>query len=352
MNMELRDIILLVNYKNGFGNKYDAVPLHSGFDKALMADFFKQNGYNVKYLYPSQVDIRDPSIKGKLILYTSTEDSECLYKQYIEDIVYALTLKGAVVIPDYMFLKAHHNKVFMEMLRDISNLNDIKNIVSWHYGALEEFEHTFNHAKDSQSWVIKSAAGASSMGVRLSNSRKQLYHYIKKLSYSKEPLIQRFKELLRPLKYKGYTAPSVHRHKFVIQNFVNGLGNDWKVLVYGEKFFVVRRPNRANDFRASGSGKPKYKFGKNAEVPDGMLDFAYKVYTYYNVPMISLDIAYKDGEFYLIEMQFVAFGNSGHHYSKEYFINENSKWITATNNQPIEQVYVDAIVAYIRKNNL
>ena len=148
------------------------------------------------------------------------------------------------------------------------------------------------------------------MGVRLSNSRKELYHYIKKLSYSKEPLRQRFKELLRPLKYKGYTAPSVHRHKFVIQNFVNGLGNDWKVLVYGEKFFVVRRPNRANDFRASGSGKPKYKFGKNAEVPDGMLDFAYKVYTYYNVPMISLDIAYKDGEFYLIEMQFVAFGNT------------------------------------------
>lgn len=350
--MELREIYLLVNYKNNFGNKYNAVPLHSGYDKALMADFFEQNGYKVKYLYPSQVDLKDTSIKGKLFLYTSIEDPDCFYKLYIEDIVYALTLRGAIVIPEYMFLKAHHNKVFMEMLRDISDIDDIKNITSQHYGAFEEFERTFDHAKDSQPWVLKSAAGASSMGVRLSKSRKQLYNYIKELSYSKEPLKQRFKEILRPLKYKGYIVPSVHRHKFIIQNFISGLGNDWKVLVYGDRFFVVLRPNRANDFRASGSGKPKYKFGKNAEVPEGMLDFAYKIYSYYNVPMISLDIAYKDGKFYLIEMQFVAFGNSGHHYSKEYFMKENGKWVMVANNQPIEQVYVSAIVAYIKKNNL
>lgn len=348
----MRTIYLVMNYKGGFGNKYNAVPYHSGFDKELISDFFHKKEYNVVYLYPSQVDLRDENLKGQLFLYTSIEDPDCFYKLYIEDIVYALTLKGAIVIPSYMFLRAHHNKVFMELLRDISDLQDIKNISSQHFGALEEFDKTFDHSTSFQSWVIKSAAGASSLGVRLSKSQKELYRHIKKLSYSKEPLKLRAKELLRPYKHQGYVVPSVHRRKFVIQTLIEGLGNDWKILVFGDKFFVVRRPNRHNDFRASGSGKPNYLFGKNADLPDGILDFANKIYKHFNVPMISLDIAYKDKKFYLIEMQFVAFGNSGHHYAKEYFYQKNGKWDIALNTQSIEEVYVDSIIDYIKENEL
>ncbi|MGJ7024430.1 ATP-grasp domain-containing protein [Petrimonas sulfuriphila] len=347
-----RDIYLLLNYKGGFGNKYNAIPHHSGYNKKELLKLFKSRGFNINYLYPSQLDLRDKLLKGRLVLYSSMEDPDGFYKSYVEDVVYALSLCGAIVIPDYMFLKAHHNKVFMEMLRDISELPEIKNITSQHFGALEEFEKSFDHTKNAHPWVIKSAAGASSSGVRLSTNRKELYRHVKKLSYSKIPFKERSKDILRQYKFHGYTVSSVYRRKFIIQNFIEDIGNDWKILAFNEKFYAVRRPNRKNDFRASGSGKPRYLFGKESQLPDGLLDFANRIYQYFNVPMISLDIAFKNKEFYLIEMQFVAFGNSGHYYSKEYYYKKDGEWLLKENTQSIEETYTDAIVSYIERNNL
>lgn len=346
-----RDIYLLLNYKGSFGNKYKSVPLASGFDKNLVSEAFDKEGFTVHYLYPSEVDLRE-DWKEKLVLYTSMEDEGCLYKEYTDDVLYALSLKEAVLIPGLPFAKAHHNKVFMEMLRDIADIPEIKSISSRHYGAYEEFEKTFDHAHDDSNWVLKSAAGASSLGVRLSHNGAELRKRVKELSSSRTSLRLRLKEFGRRKKYKGYQMNSEYRNKIVIQNFIEGLGNDWKVLVFKDKYFVVQRPNRENDFRASGSGKSKYFFGAKAQIPDGMFDYAKRVYEGFNVPMISLDIAYKDGQFHLIEMQFVAFGTSGHHYSKEYFYKDGEVWNTAPNTEPIEKIYVDSIMDYIYRNNL
>lgn len=346
-----RDIYLLLNYKGSFGNKYKSVPLASGFDKKLVLEFFDKEGFSVHYLYPSEVDLRE-DWKGKLILYTSMEDEGCLYKDYTDDVLYALSLKEAILIPGLPFAKAHHNKVFMEMLRDIADIPEIKSISSRHYGAYEEFEKTFDHRLDNSNWVLKSAAGASSLGVRLSHNGAELKKCVKELSLSRTSLPLRLKELGRRKKYKGYQMNSEHRNKIVIQNFIEGLGNDWKVLVFKDKYFVVQRPNRENDFRASGSGKSKYFFGTKAQIPDGLFDYAKRIYEGFNVPMISLDIAYKDELFHLIEMQFVAFGNSGHHYSKEYFYKDGDTWSTAPNTETIEKIYVDSIMDYINRNNL
>jgi len=46
----------------------------------------------------------------------------------------------------------------------------------------------------------------------------------------------------------------LHRSKFIVQEFIPDLSNDWKVLVFWDKYYVLRRKNRPNDFRASGSG--------------------------------------------------------------------------------------------------
>ena len=346
-----RDIYLLVNYKGAFGNKYKSLPLASGFDKKQIEELFRKEDFIVHYLYPSEVDLRE-EWKGKIVLYTSMEDDGCLYKEYTDDVLYALSLKGAILVPEMRFAKAHHNKVFMEMLRDIADIPEIKSIQSQHYGSLDEFEKTFNHQHDNTDWVLKSAAGASSFGVRLSHNKAQLYKCAKELSASHTSLKLRIKEYGRSVKYKGYKTNSEYRNKFVVQNFIEGLGNDWKVLVYKDKYFVFQRPNRKNDFRASGSGKSKYFFGAKAQIPDGMFDFAKRIYEGFNVPMISLDIAFKDGQFHMIEMQFVAFGNSGHYYSKEYFRKVNGVWMAFSNDITIEEVYVESIVDYIKRNDL
>ena len=346
-----RYIYLLLDYKGNFGYKTYSLPAYSGFNQRFITEQFRKEGFEVCYLYPSEVNLRD-EWKGKLVLYTSTQDNGCLYKEYICDVLYALSLRGAILLPDMPFAKAHHNKVFMEMLRDIADIDEVKSIRSQHYGSLEEFDKTFDHLNDNNNWVLKSAAGASSLGVRLSHNKDELYKCVKELSNSPTSLIQRLKEHGRRIKYKGYCLDSEHRNKFIVQNFIEGLGNDWKVLVFKDKYYIVQRPNRKNDFRASGSGKQNYLFGAKAQIPDGIFDFAQRIYEGFNVPMISLDIALKDTIFHLIEMQFVAFGTSGHHYSKEYFQKENREWITVANTQTIEEIYVDSIVDYIKRNNL
>lgn len=346
--MEYKKIHLLLNYKGDFGNKFNAIPYHSGYDKNMLSETFANYGFEAVYLYPSEIDFRDDSIKKNIYLYSSMEDYLEQYKLYLEDILYALSLKGAIVLPEYKFAKAHHNKVFMEILRDMSQLKSIKNIHSLNFGALEEFEKSFDQSLCNSSWVIKSASGASSIGVKLSCNRDELYHSIDKLSYIEEPLSRRFREIVREFKYKDYKKTSKNRRKFIVQNFIEGLSNDWKVLVFGDKYYIVERPTRKGDFRASGSGKSNYHFGKSADIPDGIFDFAKQIYKSFNVPMISLDIAQKNGEFYLLEMQFVAFGNSGHYYSREYFYQDGTEWKTKDNTQTIEEVYVQSIVEYIK----
>lgn len=348
----MKKIYLLLNYKGRFGNKYKAQPMFSAYDKTILSKCFKEQRYEVIYKYPCDIDLRSNEYKNAYILYTSIEDENCFYKNYIDDVILGLKLAGAIVIPDYQFLKAHHNKVFMEMLRDISSVNEIKSIKSKHFGALEEFINSNGLENYSgENLVIKSASGASSLGVRLAKNKKDLLKSIRKLSYSKTSLRIIIRESIRKYKYGSNFSPSTHRNKFIIQNFIVGLTGDYKILVYGNKYFIVRRPNRKNDFRASGSGKQNMAFGISANPPQGIFQFARKVYEAYDVPMISLDIAFVNSTFYLLEMQFVAFGNAGHYYSKEYFTFEGDNLIIKTNTLSIEEIYANAICDYIAKNN-
>ncbi|OFX37849.1 MAG: hypothetical protein A2X08_06040 [Bacteroidetes bacterium GWA2_32_17] len=345
----MRNIFLLKNYREAFGNKYNAKPHHSGFDKNLTENYFKKNGYNPIFISPAEINFRNRDFKNELFLYTSTEDTGLLYKSYIEDIVLALSLAGAIVIPSYQFLHAHHNKVMMEFLRDQSKCDDIKNIVSKAFGTFEEFEK-YNSFEENQ-WVIKKSHGASSLGVYLSRNNNELPKIIKKISYTgtmKELLIEKY----RTKKYNEYRPVSLNRQKFIVQNFITGLQNDFKMLVFGHRYYVLERPTRKNDFRASGSGKAKYKWSIDANYPDEIFPFAKKVFDSFNVPMISLDIAFKDKKLYLLEFQFVGFGNSGQSKANEYFVMDNNNWIIKKDKLELEQVYVESIVNYINTNNL
>ena len=121
-----------MDYKNQFGSKYTATPYRSGMDKDKLNNYFSNYGYDVEFMQLSAVNFPN-DWKDKYVLYTSQEDKDYLYKSYIEDIVYGLELAGARVIPSYKFLKANNNKVFMEILRDLSNCVEIQGISSKYY---------------------------------------------------------------------------------------------------------------------------------------------------------------------------------------------------------------------------
>jgi len=135
----------------------------------------------------------------------------------------------------------------------------------------------------------------------------------------------------------------LHRSKFIVQEFIPNLSNDWKVLVYWDKYFVLRRKNRPNDFRASGSGL----FSFDETVDQRLLDAAREIRQIFDVPMISLDLSISNNRVVLIEFQFIYFGTSTLEESPYYYENDNGNWEKKLGESSLEDIYSYSIVSYI-----
>lgn len=307
----------------------------------LLKDHFKRGGFNV-YVYPfSQFDIDHIKQLNATVLYNSSEDKNNFYKSFIEDIVYHLEESKIKVLPGYSCLKAHNNKVAMELLRERSEFKSIQTIKSKVFGTFEELRsqiQSFNYPV-----VIKTASGAMSKGVYKADSQEELLHIAKKISRSKM-FIHDIKDLLRGIKYrKNYKKESLYRNKFVIQNLVPNLSNDWKVLVYGNRCYALYRGVRKNDFRASGSGDFIFK----RDIPEGLLDYAIAIKDHFNVPHISLDIGFDGKSFHLIEFQFLYFGTTTLEKSDFYFEKVQDNWKVFEGKTDLEETYCRSIIDYL-----
>ncbi|MFC2113431.1 hypothetical protein ACFLTA_09210 [Bacteroidota bacterium] len=339
----MRNIYLITDYKGQFGSKQRSRPYMGGFDKDLLAERFAELGYKVEYLQFADVEWNTDRFVGQLVNYTSSEDKGLYYKSFIEDIIFGLSIKGAILLPDYRYLRANNNKVFMEILRDMGNFKEMQNIKSGKYGTINEL---IERSKDGR-FVIKQAAGAMSQGVMLSQNKKDLVKKAKKISRTKY-LWAELWDLKNKIKHKGFKTDSLYRKKFIVQDFIPGLDRDWKVLIYGEKYYALERKTRKNDFRASGSGM--FTFTK--ELPMGLLDFASGIYRDMKVPHLSMDIAFNGEFFYLLEFQAVYFGTKTLENSEFYFYRDASDWKTRDETSELEKVYAESIDLYVKEAKL
>jgi len=341
----MKKLTFLTDYRDRFGSKFDAVPYRGGLDKGSLKSLFSDKGIDIEFIHYNAVDFRNPDMSGKLFIHDSIEDIDYLYKDYMEDIIYALELKGASIVPGYKFIRAHNNKVFMELLRDTVDMQGIKTLATSHFGCLEEFEQ--NNKEYIFPVVIKGAQNAQGRQVKLGTSYDNAIKAIKSVSSSKH-LSDSFREKIRILKYPAYIKESDYRKKFILMEFVPDLKNDWKVLIFNEKYFILCRGVKEGDFRASGS-KSKYGFGSLSEPQTGIFDYAKNIYDIFDVPYISLDIAFDGKQFHLLEFQFVSFGSSTQLKSDCYFINNNGVWESVFQKLVLEKLYVDSLHAYLVK---
>ena len=338
----MKKIYLLKDYRNRFESKHKETPYRSGFDQALLIKYFNERGFNAKILsFNEMVNKTDPD-PSVPVIYTSAEDPGFLYKSYIEDVILWLEERGHMVIPSYKFLRATNNKVFMELLLKTEAKNSVKLLNSYTFGVLEEFLEIADEID--YPCVIKGAEGAISTNVHLGKNKADAIKAIKDINGGIR-LKEWLKEWVRVKKHIGYVPESLNRKKFIVQEYVEGLQNDWKIYFFGEKLYIWYRKTRDNDFRASGSGK--FAFNTDVPIPEGLLDFAASIYKALDVPFISMDMGYDGNTFALFETQYLFFGKNGHYYSDFYYENENGKWIKKENHDDIEKVYVDAIVKFL-----
>jgi hypothetical protein len=337
-------IYLITDYLGRFGTKFTGVPYRSGMNKELLKNRFFTYGIEAIFVKASEVSDFTGPIKDQVFLYTSSEDRGGYYKSYIEDVVLSLECRNAVIIPAFRFLRAHNNKVLVELLRKEWGKVTGDNLKSNCYGCFEEIKQS--DVLMTFPVVIKKPEGYKSREVYLARSRQEYLHKASKLSRSinyKSLLKDRLRELL----HKGFIRESQHRKKLVIQEFVPGLKNDWKVLVFGEKYYPLLRKTRKNDFRASGSGLLSFP----EELPDGLLDAIESAVKYFNVPQLSADIGFDGSRFYFFELQFVYFGTYTIEYSPYYFIRENGKWSRKEGRSVLEEEYAASIASYLRRND-
>ena len=337
-------IIILTDYKNHFETKYSAVPYRSGFDKKALKSYFSDFEIEIEFKAFSEVDFENNEIKNQYFLYTSSEDKHVFYKGYIEDVVYGIHLAGGKLLPGYKYLKAHHNKVFMEVLRSQSKLDSIKNIKSKLYGTYEDFiKDKFTIQNPT---IVKPAEGSMSKGVSLHSTLNSAKKAIKNISKS-QLFFQDLKDYLRRFKHQGYITNSKHRKKFITQNYVENLKGDWKILIYGDRYYVLSRENRKNDFRASGGGNLSY----SKKVPQRLLDFSQDIFKELDVPNLSIDIGLSNDEFYLIEFQALFFGTYTLEHSEYFFKQKDLTWNLIEKPSVLEKVYAESIHSYINNQN-
>ena len=339
----MKKLFIITDYKGLFGSRWDAYPYRSGLDLSILKDHFFDNGFDVILLNFSEVVNNDEINSGDYAIYTSTEDIDFKYKDFIDDAIFFLEKKGVKVIPKYEYLKATNNKVSMELLRKLLLDNDIK-FNSNVYGTFEEFKKNISN----KHLVFKKPQGAMSRGVFLSTNKFMSYKVSKYISKTKK-MRESFKEFVRSFIHKGYIKESHYRNKFVVQSFIPNLKNDFKILIFGDKYFIFSRPVKSNDFRASGSGYENYSFGSKCKYPEGIFSYAESVFKKMDLPHLSLDIAYDGNYFYLLEFQGMHFGTIGIVKSDIYFKNQGNSWMQFKNDISVEDIYVKSITNFIKK---
>jgi glutathione synthase/RimK-type ligase-like ATP-grasp enzyme len=342
LNLMKKNITCLIDYKGNFSTKWNANPYRSGMDKELLKKYFSETGFNINFKKFHEVDFLSNDIKNNLYIYSSSEDIGYHYKDIIEDVILGIQENGGEVIPEFKFLRAHNNKVFMEILKK-SYFKSETILNSAHYGSIEEVDFD----RISYPVVFKSAAGAMSQGVALAHNRTELERIIKSRC-STRVVKKDIKDFFRAIKHKGYLKESLYRRKFILQEFIPNLNFDFKVIIFGERFYIFQRPVRKNDFRASGSGSKNYIYGSDVKFPEGIFDFASSIFEKLTVPHLSLDIAYDGYNFYLLEFQVLHFGTVGHVKSDGYYYKNNGLWSFQKEKHDLEKVYADSIGYYLQ----
>lgn len=350
----MKSLIILTDEQSEFLVSRADPSGYTSMDVNKIGNYFKTRDFSVRVCKFSELDLRD-DFKGVYILYQSSETAGGFYKRYIESIMFFLEKKGAITLPRYEYLRAHHDKVSMELMRSGFSDNSLKTLESRPYGSWVDalnYDSAFPV-------VVKAASSSASAGVFLARNKTEYDKIVRKagkviVAGGPADLFtgwiktqaKRLIKLIDPSKKKYYwkynTTPL--SMPLVVQPFVDGLEGDFKVLFFGGKYFSMYRKNRENDFRASGSGSflgvPDDKF-------DGLLNFARKITAEINFPMIGMDIGFDGKEYHLIEFQMIDMGTSALQRSEFWHEFRNGKLMRFDGKSDLEEEFSRSILTFI-----
>jgi glutathione synthase/RimK-type ligase-like ATP-grasp enzyme len=326
----------------------------TSMDITKIKKYFIQREYEVIILKFSELDL-SKEYKDVYFMYQTSEAPGGFYKRYIEDLIYFLESQGAVTLPGYRLLKAHHNKVFMELMRAGFSDPALKTIKSACFGSWTDARN-YNSGFPV---VIKQASNSGGAGVFLARNKKEYGRKVKKaggviIANNLPALFTDYvKRSVKKIILKIYPEKSKETITYdvqpastsiIVQNFIPGLSGDYKVLFFGGKYFMMYRQNRENDFRASGSGQ---FFPVPDQDHEGILNFARRLTEEIDYPVIGMDIGFDGSSYHMIEFQVIHIGTSALHRSKYWHEFHDGKWIRYDGLSDLEEELSRAMCNFI-----
>ena len=322
----------------------------ASMDVELIKKTIESEGVNVKHYLFSEIIDKIGEIKNQIIFYGFSQKEET--RGYISDIISFLD-KENTVIPSLELLKCHENKGYQELLKKQLGFESLK---SQYVDSINKIDKTtFKYP-----FVLKTIDGSNGKGVYLikqDSDLVQIQESFNKIPSLKQLDLFRRKYLRKKKKYPEY--PDYNNRKdyedylnfyilkdkrFIVQEFVEGLEFDYRVLILNNQLYITKRHNKDNDFRASGAKK----FDFNFEVPTSILDYALSVFDVFKSPFLSIDIAAQGDNYFLIEYQALHFGVNVYSKNKYYYSKVDSEWSKFEINQNIEEVIAKQLVDYIK----
>lgn len=296
-------VALLTDYRGCFWSSMANMSTKTTMNVSAVKNRLEREGLAVRVIAPQDIRIGE-SWAGEAVALTSAEDTGLAYKSYLEDVILFLEAMGAHTVPAGIVMRAHHNKVLMELLRRRWVPDDPMTEVTHVFGTLEQMEDSIEDIELPA--FVKGAAGAGSETVALAHSAADLRRLAARASRT-EPRSHQAKLWLKERLRPGFSAPSSHRSKFIVQTQIAGLSGDFKVLKYGTEYFAVRRSNRPGDPRASGGGRLDFQIERYVD-PSALLSFAADFADRIPSPFLSMDVALGRDGFFILEYQGLYFG--------------------------------------------
>lgn len=330
------EIILLTDYR---GLLRQHLNERISMDKGKVRRVLEERGLSlVEYSYEQLINSK-LNLENRIIIYTSSQNK--YYKNFIDDILFSLS-RSNYLIPRYEVFRAHENKGYQEILKKELGINSLKSKYLCNIAGLTKIDGLNNQYP----LIVKKICGFGSRNVFKVSDNIELIKLVKIINKPSGYIGYLIKKLVKKyiIKHKydsGHYEDDIYMGQYVIQECVKDLQDDWKVLVFFNKYYVLNRKIKSNDFRASGSGKFSF-----VEPPKKVLNYAKDVYEKMDVPFISLDICYKNEECYLIEYQGMHFGPYAIIYSDCYFIYENNKWKKSNEKSDFEKEYALSLIRW------
>jgi glutathione synthase/RimK-type ligase-like ATP-grasp enzyme len=303
--------------------------------------YFTEHNFDVK-IYSYQNFIQDYAkirdiIPGSYFFYASSQYPD--YYSAFEDVLLLIKESGGILIPDFTHFRAHENKYFQELVKTKLKIKCPSSfLISSLEEGLEKIKlFTFPI-------VAKLSSGFGSSNVTLIRNLKEAEMFLEK------NLISVVKKRKNIFKYRKQIKETENKHplkvgKIIFQEFISGIENDWKILLFGNKIFYLKRYFKENDFRASGSGI----FDNSVPPSENILKFAAEVKSLLKTPWVSLDIIEKENNIYLIEYQCVHFGLYTVMKSSSHFEFSEGKFRQVNGQVDEDMLFAEDLLSYINQ---